>query len=79
MAWLSFLFHPEVRIAQDDEGLRLSRGSVEIQMSSQLPIDVQDAVWWPDMGSERVTKRARIRVARGLSEVITILRVNLDN
>jgi len=77
-AWLTFLFHPDVRIAEDDGGLWISRGIAAIRMTSQARIEVQDSIWWPDLGVERQTKCARIAVAPGSSEVITMLRVNSD-
>jgi hypothetical protein len=44
-------------------------------MTSTLPIGVEGAVWWPDMGCEKPTTRLRIRLQTGVSEVATELRV----
>jgi hypothetical protein len=42
-------------------------------------MEVRDAVWWPDMGVERATKRAVIGIDPGVSELITTLAVEVDD
>ncbi len=74
-AAMGFLLHPECAVEATGATARIVRGASEIQMTSTLPIRVEDAVWWPDMGRELATKRLRVRLEAGISEVVTELRV----
>ena len=38
-------------------------------MTSTAEIVIEDAAWWPDMGYERRTKRLRIAMKPGVSEI----------
>jgi uncharacterized heparinase superfamily protein len=76
---IGILFHPDVAVEPIPDGLRLfSRGAV-IHVQATRPMEVRDAVWWPDMGVERATKRAVIGIDPGVSEVITTLAVEVDD
>jgi uncharacterized heparinase superfamily protein len=67
-ASIGFLLDPAVHVdASDCEALIRARAS-RIRMTSTFPIDVEDAVWWPNMGHERRTKRLRIRLAPAARE-----------
>jgi uncharacterized heparinase superfamily protein len=67
-ASIGFLLDPAVHVdASDCDALIRARAS-RIRMTSTLPIDVEEAVWWPNMGRERPTKRLRIRLAPAVSE-----------
>ena len=66
-----FLFHPLARLEKTADGLRIARGSKVILMQSSLPIQVETAAWWPDMGIERETKSAFIAIDPNVSEVLT--------
>lgn len=72
---IGFLLHPDARVEAFGNKAQIKRGDSDIEMTSTLPILIEDAVWWPDMGDERPTHRLRIWVDRGVSEATTILRV----
>lgn len=74
-ATIGFLLHPECRIEVTGTNARIVRGATQIQMTSTLPIRVEVAVWWPDMGCERATKRLRVSLEAGISELVTKLRI----
>jgi uncharacterized heparinase superfamily protein len=57
---VSFLLHPEVSAKVMGTMVRLVSGPVTIAASSSHPFALEDAVWWPDMGHEVVTKRLRV-------------------
>ena len=68
-AHINFLLHPEVVVVLDAEGASLTRGASQARFRASLPAACEDAVWWPDMGEERVTKRLRLAVPPGTHEV----------
>jgi uncharacterized heparinase superfamily protein len=68
-ARIGFLLHPEVEVALDDEGAALTRRAARARFRASVAVNCEDAVWWPDMGEERATKRLVLRVAPGMSEV----------
>jgi uncharacterized heparinase superfamily protein len=68
-ARIGFLLHPEVTVALENGGAALTRGAARARLSASLPVDCEDAVWWPDMGHERPTKRLFILAPEGVSEV----------
>jgi len=70
-ARIGFLLHPEVRVEVGGQDIRLSRGAACVKMSANAKIDVEDGVWWPDMGYEQRTKRLVVTVAPGIAEVVT--------
>ena len=70
-ATIGFLLHPEVRIAEVGDPETLSRGRARIKMRSTLKIVPEDAVWQPDLGYERATKRLRLTWDGGSGEVVT--------
>ncbi len=72
---IGFLLHPDVDILRQGAHLRLSAGAAIVTLQSSAEISLEPAVWWPDMGVERNTLRASIKVACGVREVITVLRV----
>ncbi len=74
-ASVGFLLHPEARVEVTGAIVRILRGATEIQMTSTLPIRVEDAVWWPDMGVELATKRLRVKLEAGIREVMTTLHI----
>ncbi|PWB95084.1 heparinase II/III family protein [Methylosinus sporium] len=75
-AALGFLLHPEAQAEVADDGARIRRGGIEILMSCAQKIEIERAVWWPDMGCERETRRLRVRLGSDRSEITTILRVS---
>jgi uncharacterized heparinase superfamily protein len=75
-ASIGFLLHPETRVDVSGVVARIARGDAEIEMTCTAPIEIEDAVWWPDMGCEIATKRLRVRVAAGVGDIVTRLRVS---
>lgn len=57
---IGFLLHPDVELAPGaGAGALILRSpeAKEVRMSSNAPLAVEPAVWWPDMGVERATVR----------------------
>lgn len=77
-ARLAFLLHPEVEVEIAGHMARLSRDAVEVEMIVDAPIEVEAAVWWPDMGYEEATTRLRVPLAASSAEFVTHLRVLAD-
>jgi len=74
-ASVGFLLHPEARVEIAGAVARILTRAAEIRITSTLPIGVEGAVWWPDMGCEKPTTRLRIRIPTGVSKIVTELRV----
>jgi uncharacterized heparinase superfamily protein len=68
-AHIGFLLHPEVVVELDGEGASLSRGDARARFRADVAISCEDAVWWPEMGEERATKRLVLKVPPGTPEV----------
>jgi uncharacterized heparinase superfamily protein len=75
-ASIGFLLHPAAVAEISGHDARLSCGRLDIILSSSRPIGVEDAVWWPDMGVERQTRRLRIAVPPGVDKVTTSIRLS---
>ena len=73
-ASIGFLLHPAVAVEVQGREARLRLGPRDIILSSSQPIDVEDAVWWPDMGVERQTRRLRIGFPPGADTMTTAIR-----
>jgi glycosyltransferase involved in cell wall biosynthesis len=72
-ASIGFLLHPGAHVEVSGHVARIVCRAAKIEMLSTLPICVEQAVWWPDMGCEHATHRLRIDVAPGVREVQTTL------
>jgi uncharacterized heparinase superfamily protein len=64
-ARIGFLLHPEVEIVEDGESLRLARGPARLVMTASAPRRLEGAVWWPNMGVERTTRRILVDLPPG--------------
>ncbi len=71
-AQIGFLLHPEVEVSVAGAKASLTRGATRIAMTATGPITVEEAVWWPDMGVERSTRRLIVALPNGdfVSEVV---------
>ncbi len=67
-ASIGFLLDPAAHVDASACEALIRRGASRIRMTSTLPIGVEEAVWWPNMGHERRTKRLRIRLAPAAGE-----------
>jgi len=65
------LLHPEVEIELDGVCAELRRGQAYLQLRANVEIQCEGAVWWPDMGRERATKRLVLTAPPGASEIVT--------
>lgn len=74
-ASIGFLLHPECHVEVAGLDAKVYRSMTVIRVTSTLSIFVEDAVWWPDMGCERVTKRLRVRLEAGIDAVVTRWRI----
>lgn len=52
-----FLLHPAVEAQVTPSGFSLASGSVRIEAQSRWPANIENAVWWPDLGHELRTTR----------------------
>jgi uncharacterized heparinase superfamily protein len=59
-AAISFLLAPEVEVVPDEGGVRLVTSAATCRISTDGELTVEAALWWPDMGTERSTKRIRV-------------------
>jgi uncharacterized heparinase superfamily protein len=64
-----FLLHPEVVVVVDEAGALLRRGATQVRFRASVALVCEDAVWWPNMGQERPTRRLCLDVAAGTREV----------
>ena len=74
-AAIGFLVHPEVMIDRLGEAVMLSRGAARIIARSTAKFVCYDAVWQPDLGYERATKRLRLAWDGGSGEVVTTFEI----
>jgi len=56
-AKIGFLLHPEVETESAPSHVVLSRGAARLMVTSSSGFAIENAVWWPDMGAERRTRR----------------------
>jgi uncharacterized heparinase superfamily protein len=64
-----FLLHPDVVVSAQEASARLTRGGARIDLSANVDIRIEDAVWWPDMGQERATKRLVLLAPPGAKKI----------
>jgi hypothetical protein len=74
-AFIGVLLHPEVQVEVSGSAALLRRGCSRIGISSTRPIQVEGAVWWPDMGCEQQTRRLRVGLSPDIRHVTTTFRV----
>ncbi len=65
------LLHPDVEVELDGDRAELRRGPAHLRLSANVEIKCEKAVWWPDMGHERATKRLVLTAPPGGSEIVT--------
>lgn len=75
LASIGFLLHPSVEVSIEGRSARIMSGEAEIAVTSSFPILCEDAVWWPDMGQERETRRLSVHIPAGASETVTTFRI----
>jgi hypothetical protein len=75
-ASIAFLLHPAAVVRLEGRTAHLARGRAIVNMNSSLPISLEPASWWPDMGHELPTHRLRIAIVPGMDEVFTRLKVS---
>ncbi|TDX59900.1 putative heparinase superfamily protein [Methylosinus sp. sav-2] len=62
VASIGFLLHPDAQVEIAGAVASITRGAVAIRMSCSRPIEIEPAVWWPDMGLEFDTTRLRVKL-----------------
>ena len=70
-ARIGFLLHPGVEAAADGHTATLRHAAAVIRVTSSEPIEIEPAVWWPDMGTELKTSRLVLRLQRPIPAVTT--------
>jgi uncharacterized heparinase superfamily protein len=55
------LLHPAVEVHALGKAIQLTAGAATIMFEANCPVDVLDAVWWPDLGVELPTMRLVLR------------------
>jgi glycosyltransferase involved in cell wall biosynthesis/uncharacterized heparinase superfamily protein len=68
-ARIGFLFHPEARIEEAGREVRIARGPARVLLRTTVPVAVETAAWWPDMGRELPTMRLVMTVPPGMTAV----------
>jgi hypothetical protein len=63
-ARIGFLLHPDTEAVVECCSARLRQGASVIKVTSSEPLEIQPAVWWPDMGVERKTSRLVLRLTQ---------------
>lgn len=77
-ASVRFLFHPDVAVTRKSGKVLLQCKAAFIEMTSDLPIVIDEGFWWPDMGVERKTRFARIDLAGGIKSATSAFRIIRD-
>jgi uncharacterized heparinase superfamily protein len=72
-ASISVLLHPAAHVETLESSVRITRGTATLDVTSDQPIAVEPAVWWPDMGFEQPTLRLRIALPPHVARVTTKL------
>jgi uncharacterized heparinase superfamily protein len=78
-ASLGFLLHPEASVRCNGKMVSVHRDLVNFSMESTLPIEIEDAIWWPDMGVEKKTKRLRLLYEDVTRPAITTFKFNVTH
>ncbi len=73
-ASVGLLLHPGARAEIIDSGVVISTASATILIDTDIPVTIEPAVWWPDMGHEVATSRLRLTWPVGCSEATLHLR-----
>ena len=76
---ISFLLHPGAHVDRANQTLLITSGTAFLSISSTLPFEIEDAVWWPDMGVEQPTKRLRLCFDGDIREAVTTIRFARPN
>ncbi|MEO7378914.1 MAG: alginate lyase family protein [Sphingomicrobium sp.] len=73
-AAVSFLVAPDVEVRPVAGGVELFGPTAHCRIASSGEVTIEDAVWWPDMGVERDTRRVRIALhGRHLQTTLSVL------
>ena len=75
IARVGLLLHPDVIVTRTGLDLILQQANVAIRVTCSALLEVEPAIWWPDMGVERATSRLVATLARGTRTLQTILSV----
>ena len=59
-------------------GSLIVRGRARVEMRCDATITVEDAVWWPDMGVERPTRRVSVAPDAARRRVVTIFTLRAE-
>lgn len=55
----AILLHPACKVAEQSGQVMVTRGEVRMRISGTVPVSLEPAVFWPDMGCEESTTRLR--------------------
>ena len=70
---IGLLLHPDVDVALDGNTAVMRIEGAVIRMTSGAPVEMEPAVWWPDMGHEVATQRLVVPLASGETALTTCL------
>jgi uncharacterized heparinase superfamily protein len=60
---IAFLLHPDISAERESHhSWRLRGGTEEAIIRSDQAIDIEEAIWWPGLGTEMPTRRLVIRL-----------------
>lgn len=71
-AAIGFLLHPGCKAEHTPAGACIiMTGTTRIVLTCSATVEIEPAVWWPDMGVEQSTVRLRTRLVQGQSEIVS--------
>jgi len=76
VARVGLLLHPACSAEIDGSSVLVRHAGASIRIDTALAIDIEDALWWPDMGVEVATKRLYLTWSPGVGEGAFTIAVN---
>lgn len=73
-AVVGLLLHPDAKTTLEAGDVLVARGNAAVRISAVGNLAIESAVYWPDMGVERPTKRVRIFIGAGLAKSEIVIR-----
>lgn len=67
----AILLHPACQIAKQDDAVIVTRGQARVRIGGTVPISIEPAVFWPDMGCEEKATRLRFVWPAGVRAAAT--------
>jgi glycosyltransferase involved in cell wall biosynthesis len=62
---VGLLLHPHAAATASGEGIGVRLGSIKVSLHATVPLEIEPAVWWPDLGVDLPTQRILARWPAG--------------